>query len=69
MLTGARRGASVEDYLRWLSDEASGLRIMFSCVNENFTSAELRELSLWLEIRLISMLCRMLLVRVVRMFF
>jgi hypothetical protein len=36
MLTGA---PSIEDYLRWLSDEVSGLPSMFSDVNENFASA------------------------------
>jgi hypothetical protein len=30
---------SVEDYLRWLSDEISGLPNMFNGVNENFATA------------------------------
>jgi hypothetical protein len=30
---------SVEDYLRWLSDEIFGLPDMFSGVNENFATA------------------------------
>jgi hypothetical protein len=30
---------SVEDYLRWLSDEISGLPDMFSGVNKNFATA------------------------------
>jgi hypothetical protein len=29
----------IEDYLRWLSDEVSGLPSMFSSVNENFASS------------------------------
>jgi hypothetical protein len=30
---------SVEDYLRWLSEEVSGLPDMFRSVNENFSIA------------------------------
>jgi hypothetical protein len=34
--------SSVEDYLRWLSDEISGLPDMFSSVNENFATAAIK---------------------------
>jgi hypothetical protein len=30
---------SADDYLRWLSGEVSGLPVMFSGINEKFTSA------------------------------
>jgi hypothetical protein len=33
---------SVEDYLRWLSDEIFGLPDMFSDVNENFATAAIK---------------------------